>query len=107
MIRIKQVTAYYGSDYEMGINEAINEQTKRGCKLIDIKQSININNEVFQPLILPTNFFVASLNTIAIMSNTNNAEMEIILSAREIITGKKHPKTTRSGTICTIIAHIL
>ena len=44
MIKIKQVTAYYGSDYEMGINEAISEQTKRGCKFIDIKHSVAANS---------------------------------------------------------------
>ena len=68
LIKIKQVTAYYGSDYEMDINETISEQTKRGYKLIDIKHSVaaNSSGNVYSALLMfddsPTTDIPTSLN---------------------------------------------
>ena len=41
MIRVKEVTDKYKSDYEGRINCIIREQTEAGWKLIDIKHSIS------------------------------------------------------------------
>ena len=40
MIKIEEVTEYYGKDYERKINEIICEKTKCGWKFIDIKHSL-------------------------------------------------------------------
>lgn len=44
MIKIEEVTEYYGKDYERKINEIICEKTKCGWKLIDIKHSVAANS---------------------------------------------------------------
>ena len=53
MIKIEEVTEYYGSDYERKINEIIREKTKRGWKFIDIKHSMAAHNgKVYSALLL-------------------------------------------------------